>query len=189
MTESEYIVIFKKYNKPLIYFCGQILREKYLAEDVVADVMIKGFCRIDNFREELSIRSWLYLSCRNACVNTNKHTKVKNIISFAENSRWTPNIDKSDPDVIEGLIPVGYFLTSDIDIEDALMKADLMEIILREVESFPTARKKIAKLYLMGYSHNEIAEMLHLKLGGVCTQIKRFRDAMIERFKNFEASH
>src|ERR1044071_324764 len=69
--------IFDTYYKALCYFAAKLLQEKEDAEDMVADAFNKLWQQHDSFESERHIKSFLYLTTRNACLNLLKHKKSK----------------------------------------------------------------------------------------------------------------
>ncbi|HWV64832.1 sigma-70 family RNA polymerase sigma factor, partial [Chitinophaga sp.] len=63
------VLLYEKYYKGLVYFARQIVDHAGEAEDIVQECMVKLFNRRGDFEELSKIKSFLYVSVRNACLN------------------------------------------------------------------------------------------------------------------------
>lgn len=59
-------VLWKNHYKPLVYFSNQLIRNDLMAEDIVAETFTKFWQLRQNFDSLPSIRSFLYVTVRNA---------------------------------------------------------------------------------------------------------------------------
>ncbi len=57
------------YKKPLYYFCYRLCRNHADAEDLSQEVFIKVYQKINQFREEAKIQTWIYQIARNAFID------------------------------------------------------------------------------------------------------------------------
>ncbi|MEJ2544542.1 MAG: sigma-70 family RNA polymerase sigma factor [Calditrichaceae bacterium] len=70
------------YKKPLYYYCFRLCRNHADAEDLSQEVFIKVYQRIDQFREEAKIQTWIYRIASNAFID--KKRKKVFLISEAD---------------------------------------------------------------------------------------------------------
>jgi len=75
--------IFRAYYPRLCYFAFTMLANKEMAEDMVQDVFLRLQGRIDDFFAENALKSFLYLSVKNACLNHIKHKEVEEKYAFS----------------------------------------------------------------------------------------------------------
>ena len=73
-NEKGLSVIFKKYHAGLLYFASQYLPYSQAAEDIVAESFIKIWQRRADFNSLPAIKSFLYITVKNACLNQLKQT-------------------------------------------------------------------------------------------------------------------
>jgi RNA polymerase sigma-70 factor (ECF subfamily) len=145
--------IFKQYHKALCYFATQLVKDEQEARDIVADSFMKLWQRHPHFDAIEKIRSFLYTSTRNACFNHIKHVQ-RRTVSHAE---------------------IAY-LGNDMEdyIQSRMIKAELMQKILLEIEALPPIRRKIFKMiYLQDLSIFEIATKLNISVDTVRVQKAR----------------
>ena len=67
--------LVEKYKKPLYYYCFRLCRNHADAEDLSQEVFIKVYQRIEQFREEAKIQTWIYRIASNAFIDK-KRRKV-----------------------------------------------------------------------------------------------------------------
>lgn len=165
--------IFKLYHKSLCYFARQLIDNEGQAEDIVADAFIKLWQKNSDFENLISIRAFMYVTIRNSCCNYLKHIQRRT----ASHQEILHLAEKDD----------NY-------IESKMIKADLLQVILQEVESLPPIRRKIFKMiYLEDLSIFEIATRLNITVDTVRVQKARalhgLRTAILKKGILLTASH
>ena len=68
----EFGAIYEENCKPIYYLALRMLREPSAAEDATHDVFLKAFQKMNTFRRESNIRTWLYRITINHCQNITK---------------------------------------------------------------------------------------------------------------------
>lgn len=145
--------LFKLYNKSLYYFARQLVDNDGQAEDIVADAFIKLWQKNGDFDSLSSIRGFMYVTVRNSCCNYLKHIKRK-----TASHQEILHLTRDEEDYIES----------------KMIKANLLQVILQEVESLPPIRRKIFKMiYLEDLSIFEIATKLNITVDTVRVQKAR----------------
>lgn len=165
--------IFKLYHKSLCYFARQLVDNDGQAEDIVADAFIKVWQKNRDFESLASIRSFMYVAIRNSCCNYLKHIQRKT----ASHQKILQLAEKDEE----------Y-------IESKMIKADMMQVILQEVEYLPPIRRKIFKMiFLEDLSIFEIAAKLNITVDTVRVQkakaIHGIRTAVLKKGILITASH
>lgn len=72
-------MVFREYYKPLVRYGNTFLRDSDDSEDVVQQVFVSFWEKRTEMNIHSSIRSMLYTSVRNACLNKLKHQKVRQL--------------------------------------------------------------------------------------------------------------
>jgi RNA polymerase sigma-70 factor (family 1) len=135
---------FKLHHKALCFFANRMVQNQEEAEDIVSDCFLKVWKRRQDFETDTNIKSFLYISCRNACFDYLKHLKVK---TFAQQNYFN------------------HLTHSEDLILYTIMEAEFMEILSREIELLPEQCQKIFKLiYFQGKKTDEIAQELDLSV-------------------------
>ncbi|HEY0177774.1 MAG TPA: RNA polymerase sigma-70 factor [Pedobacter sp.] len=151
---------FRLHNKSLCYFATRLIQEPLEAEDIVSDCFLKLWENRENFKTSVNIKSFLYISCRNACLDYLKHLKVK---SNAQQTYFN-HLKEGEETILF-----------------TIMETEFLEILSREIELLPPKCKEIFKLiYFEGKKTDEIALQLDLSVQTVRNQKTR----AVELLKN-----
>lgn len=170
MTEAELIhncknqhpasqkALYQKYAGKMLSVCMRYINDKTEAEDVLQEGFIKIFANISYFRGEGSFEGWL----RRIFVNTALSALRVKQLKFADNIDNHVNYSKVDPSVF-----------------DKIGSEEIFEMI----RSLPNGYRVVFNLFAIeGYSHKEIAEMLHITESTSRTQFLKARNALKEKF-------
>ena len=136
---------FRLHYRPLCYFAAQLIGDPADAEDIVKDSFVKLWHKHADFDSPRTIKAFLYVTTRNACINFLRRLKVKN--SF---SREFAYLEESRRDEL---------------VLNQLIRAEFMQEIYNEIEKLPEKRREVFKLaYFEGLKNDEIAERLHISV-------------------------
>src|SRR5262249_49464522 len=142
--------LFKRHYKPLCYFAWQLTGDKAEAQDIAGEAFIKLWRKHDDFDSFRNIRAFLYIATRNACFDYLKHIQRKT--ASHESMSYLAEISEE------------Y-------IQSRMARAEVLQLILYEVETLPPIRRQIFKMiYLEDLSTGEIAERLHITTDTVRVQ-------------------
>lgn len=118
--------LMEKYHRPLIYFSFQYVKILEVAEDIVSETFINFWELRDNFQNESKIKSFLYISTKNTCLNHLKSHQSKRRLPLEE-------IHESQ-------------LISDVDINSRIIKSELLEVIYTAIKKLPEKQQNVLKL-------------------------------------------
>jgi RNA polymerase sigma-70 factor, ECF subfamily len=143
--------VFHEYYNGLCHFAMRFVSEREDAEEVVQDTFVRLWERRAQLNIHHSIKSYLFQSVRNSCLNRIKHqTVVREYESFFQ-----------------------IYGNSEIN-EDVLITSELEQRISKTIDQLPPERKRI---FLMsrdeGLSYNQIAVALGLSVKTIENQIGR----------------
>jgi RNA polymerase sigma-70 factor (family 1) len=156
--KKAFVLVFKAYYVIIVLFAKKITGNLAEAEDIVTEVFIALSKRVKLFETEINIRSFLYISARNACLNYLKKEKRVNDLR-KEFVRYIQD-DK--------LLEYEYSI-----------KADLVESVHNAIEGLPEECRKVFKmLYYEELKPAEIAERLRLSVNTVYAQKRRAMQAL-----------
>ena len=145
--------LFKRYYKPLCYFAWQLTGNKAEAEDIAGETFMKLWRKHNDFDSLRNVRAFLYIATRNACFDYLKHIQRKSVSH-------------------EELLYLAE--SSEEYIETRMARAEILQLILFEVETLPPIRRQIFKMiYLEGLSTSQIAGKLHITVDTVRVQKAR----------------
>lgn len=157
--------LFNELIQPLCYFARQLTDDKEEAEDIASLAFHKLWERHQGFSSMTAIRSFLYTTVRNHCLNYLKHRKV----------------------VTEVQKRLLHLLEKEEAWADARMiQADLVRKVYQEIEALPLRYREIIKLsYIQGCSTQEIAARLNLTESNVrmarSRAIMQLRNALVAK--------
>jgi RNA polymerase sigma-70 factor, ECF subfamily len=166
--EEAYEELIERFQQPVYGIVYRLLDNQSDACDVVQDVFLKVFRSVASFREQSSLRTWIYRIAVNEAYNHrrwfSRHCRCEVSLdqSGSENARCVEYA--TDP----GRSPFDQALDSEnrVLIEQALTRinpAFRTAVVLRDIENL---------------SYEEIAEILQLSLGTVKSRILRGREAL-----------
>ncbi len=133
-----------------------IVRRPEEAAEVTQDVFMKVYRSLKNFRNESSLRTWIYRIAVNTSLNARKRKAVtgQRETTFDENV----HVPETVPDGTHGRGELARYLLSQLTPDHRAV------LLLREME---------------GLSYQEIAEVLQININTVRTRIIRARRALL----------
>lgn len=164
---TAFALVFNLYKNALINYASRFLDEREEAEEVVQDVFVKFWDKCEELVPESSVKSYLYRSVHNTCLNHLKHQKVK---------------DSYRQHVINHL---------DRTSEIKLVEEDPEKIrkeILAEIENLPPRCSEIFKLSrLEGLKYQEIADHLEISVKTVEVQVGKALRVLREKLVHLKS--
>ncbi len=144
---DELVTVF---HQDMYRYAAWLSRDRTIAEDVVQEALLRAWKSLDSLREDASAKHWLLTIVRR------------------ENARYFERRRLDTVDV-DNLTPSQEALLAQQDDKD---REDMREAIYRLEDDY---REPLVLQVLMGYTTNEIAEMMGLKQGAVLTRLHRAR--------------
>ena len=153
MQESDLKEIFKAYYSRLVYFAFQLVLNKGKAEDIVQEAFIYYWKNQDGISSDnLSIKSYLYTTVKNASLNVLRHQQVEE--KYIKHFNPYPAEEKH--------------------VDNVLINAEVLAQLHQAIESLPANCKKISKMsFLEEMKNQEIADELNISINTVKTQKQR----------------
>lgn len=144
--------LFDTYYSRLCFFAHKMISDRQSSEDVVQDVFMRFWKNQQSFENENAIKSYLYLSVRNACLNLQRHKEVER--KYAADS--------------ENNTPINEMALENI------IKAEVLGEIYLAIEQLPQGCRQVLKLaYFENLKNEEIAQSLGISINTVKTQKQR----------------
>ncbi len=160
--ESALKEIYRLFFHALCAFGSRFVKDDAAVADIVQEVFIKVWARREDFEAIYSLRSFIYLSVRNACLNYNRDRSRVRKISLNDT------------------VPENFVEECDC----FVVEEELHRRIRNEVERLPEAMRKVFNLTLLDMSIQEIAETLEISENTVRNQRARAREILRERLKD-----
>src|ERR1039457_5429363 len=79
--------LYAQHSRAIYYLALRFLGDPQKAEDATHDVFLKAFRRLDQFRGDASIRTWLYRIAINHCQNLCQSWHNRHVYSRSEERR------------------------------------------------------------------------------------------------------
>lgn len=153
--EEAFAYVFKTFYPPLFNYAGRILRDEEQANDVVQDTFCRLYENRSNITIHISLKSYLYRSVYNSCIDLIRHKKVANAYVDAK--------------------MLDFYFSRIIQLPEAELKMldeDIGEAIREAIGHLPERCRQIFCLSkLEGLSNKQIAEQLGISVKTVETQM------------------
>jgi len=140
-------VLFKKFYPRLCDFACYLVKDQDAAEDIVQDAFIVFLEQKENISSNSNaVKSFLYSSVKNACLNKLRHHKV--VDSY--NKRHSFEV-LDDPKILDGIV-----------------HAEIMAEIHQAINMLPVDCAMVLRYgYLEGLQNRKIAEQLNISIDSV----------------------
>lgn len=153
--------IYDQYFNALCAFSYRYIPDVQSVEDLVQEAFLYLWENKDSFNNDLAIKSFLYTTVRNKCLNQLKHTAVEL---------------KHEKHLL-------YEKQSEQEFNHHVIEEETFNILFREIQSLPRSAQKIILLALNGLKNPEIAAELNISLNTVKTQKKIAYAKLKEKLK------
>ena len=88
LASPEFSSLYEENNRAIYYLALRFLGDPQKAEDATHDVFLKAFRKLDQFRGEASLRTWLYRIAINHCQNLRQGWHDRHMFSNADDAVW-----------------------------------------------------------------------------------------------------
>lgn len=95
-TSLELAGLYDEHSRAIYYLALRFLGDPQRAEDATHDVFLKAFRRLDQFRGEASVRTWLYRIAINHCQNLNQSWHNRHVQANSDAAVWETSPAKTD---------------------------------------------------------------------------------------------
>jgi RNA polymerase sigma-70 factor, ECF subfamily len=97
-VSREFGEIYEAHSQCIFYLALRLLGDHAQAQDATHDVFVKAYKKIDQFRGESGIRTWLYRITINHCQNIQQSWHQRHMFSNADDAVWeTAGTIEDDP--------------------------------------------------------------------------------------------
>lgn len=152
--------LFEEYYHPLYGFSKKFISDKDVCKDIVQDAFVGLWDRRKELLSSDTIKSYLYKTVRNLCLNYLRREDMKN---------------KNEANLIA--------LSSDWYFEDSLLKEEVHSQIYEEIKNLPPRSRDVIILAMNGASNEDIATQLSVSINTVKTHKQRGYSVLRERLK------
>ena len=142
--------IFDLYFNALCNFGNKYISDTFIVEDIVQEVFIIFWNKKEDFDHINAVKSFLYTSVKNKCLN---HLKHQIVLQKYEHKRETE-------------------LESETVFVNHVIEEETFNQLFQEIKKLPKASQEIMLLALNGLKNQEIADELNISINTVKTQKK-----------------
>ncbi len=165
--EWAYESLIQQFQQPVYNLVCRLIWDSVEACDIVQEVFLKVFRKIDAFRGDSSLKTWVYRIAVNEAHNhsrwNGRHRGHEVGLDGAEEARdWRETISASGPSPYDSVLDGEQHRLVEAALAD-LTPGFRSVVVLRDVEDL---------------SYEEIAEVLHLPLGTVKSRLLRGRESL-----------
>lgn len=158
-NEQSMAHFFKLHAKSLGYFVRKMIPDDQEAEDIVANCFVKLWQRREDFQTEENIKAFLYISCRNACLDHLRHLKIKTTAQ----DNYLQHLEVNEDSILYQII-----------------KSEILGILNQEIEQLPENYRQVFKLiYFEQKKTDEIAVELDLSV----QTVRNYKSRSVELLK------
>ncbi|MGM7703597.1 sigma-70 family RNA polymerase sigma factor [Pseudalkalibacillus sp. Hm43] len=150
-----------QYGEKLTRLAYTYVKDWGRAEDIVQDVFVTCYTKMDSFRGESSVKTWIYRITINRCHDYHRTWSFRNLQFTDKISRWMKGDSKTP--------------------ESDLLAKDEKEALANQVLSLPVKYREILLLYYFEeLSVQEISLMLFINESTIKTRLHRGRQMLKE---------
>jgi RNA polymerase sigma-70 factor, ECF subfamily len=182
--------ILEEYRPALTGHCYRMLGSVVDAEDAVQEAMLRAWKSLDTFKEQASLKTWLYRIATNVCLDTLSATKRQRIrpleVSEAPGT-VTEDMDlpKRPRETWVEPIPDAMALPADDDCdpeERAILKESIRLAFVAALQYLPPRQRAVLLLtQVLNFSAQETAEALDMSVAAVNSALQRARATLDAR--------
>jgi RNA polymerase sigma-70 factor (ECF subfamily) len=88
LGSPDFTALYHEHSRPIYYLALRLLGDPDKAEDATHDVFLKAFRKMEQFRGESSVRTWLYRITINHCRNLQQTWHNRTMISNVDEAVW-----------------------------------------------------------------------------------------------------
>ena len=182
--------LLEQYRPALTGHCYRMLGSVVDAEDAVQEAMLRAWKSIDKFREQSSLKTWLYRIATNVCLDTLEATKRRRVRPLEISDAPTPVRDdmtltqRPHEEWVEP-IPEAMALpaVTDSDPEEhALLRESIRLAFVAALQYLPPRQRAVLLLtQVLNWSAAETAEGLDMSVAAVNSALQRARATLEAR--------
>ena len=160
-------ILMQRYQGPLFHYIrriGQLSKED--TEDLLQEVFIKIYQKLNEYNEVLKFSSWAYRIAHNHVIDYFRKANARPQTNALEEYEWEKIIKAS------------------IHIEKEVMDKDCVEKIKKCIRELPLMYKEVLVLrFIEEKEYEEIMDILKKPKGSVATLIRRGKELLVKRIK------
>lgn len=167
LIEQELKKIIDLYEMELRYVAYKYVRDWFLVDDIMQEVFIKIYMKLNSIEDRYKLKSWLYAITCNQCIDylRSKAVSLTHLIGDPEEVNISNNI------------------SAEIETIQRLEK----QLLYKAIASLPNEYKEpIILFHFKQFSYKEISEALNENLGVIKSRLFRGRQLLKETYLHYQ---
>ncbi|HEX9038771.1 MAG TPA: RNA polymerase sigma factor [Ktedonobacterales bacterium] len=166
-NEALLVGIYHEYSGPIHTYAYHLLGNQEDADDVTQEVFIRAYARLDQLRDQGSLRSWLYRIATNLCMDQmRRRSRIRRVLGLAVS--LGPDDERADGPARDVAQPAALAAL------EGVAERDHIAAALRRMP--PKYASCLLMSGLQGLSYQEIASALGITPGAAAVRLSRARD-------------
>lgn len=160
-------ILMERYQGPLFHYIRRITQlPKEDVEDLLQEVFIKIYQKLNEYNEVLKFSSWAYRIAHNHIIDYFRKANARPQINALEEHEWEKIIHFSLP------------------LEKDIMNKDCVEKVKKSIQEMPiTYREVLILRFVEEKEYEEIMDILKKPKGSVATLIKRGKELLVKKMR------
>jgi len=96
LASAAFTGLYTEHSRAIYYLALRFLGDPQKAEDATHDIFLKAFRKLDQFRGEASLRTWLYRIAINHCRNLQQAWHDRHVFANSDDAVWDAAVAKTD---------------------------------------------------------------------------------------------
>lgn len=147
---SAFKYLYSQYYSDMVMYGLKFVDFHNTAEDIVQEVFLTFIDRNYYFKTEVQLKTFLYRSVRNSCLNIEKHSQVKK--KYENHLKHATAHQESD--------------------DHKIIEQEVYSLLFNAINKLPERCRQIFELHLKGKKNEEIAQLMNISVMTVKTQKK-----------------
>lgn len=166
-SEAQLAAIYREYSGQIHTYAYHLLGNPEDADDITQEVFIRAHARLNQLREQTSMRSWLYRIATNLCMDhLRRRARVKRIFGLESPLGGGATDEDAPPREIAQPLAAAEI--------DSVAERDHISLALKRM---PDKYAVCLLLHsLQGLSYREIADVVGISPGAAAVRLSRARD-------------
>ncbi len=156
------MALYGQYCEGMFIVAQRYMKDTAAAEDAMQEAFVKAFCKLEQFKGDVTFGAWLKRIVINRCLDTIKSKKLE-----------TESIDESVFKIVQD--------DDHWEVSDEATVSDISSAI----DELPDKYRVVVQLFLMeGYDHQEISGILSISENASRTNLHRGKTILKETLKH-----
>lgn len=165
-SQAEFSQLIDRHTGILYKVANNYCRHPEDRPDLVQEMIFQLWRSFPNFDGRASYSTWIYKIAFNVAISFYRHKKTQ----------------------LENIVPLESLEIDLVAIDEVESnKSDNLRILSKFIKEFDELNRALLLLYLDGYSHQEIAQVLGISASNVATKITRLKKTLTEKFAQLDS--